>query len=123
VQQRLVVVNHPTLSEAPTFLGAFFTVSIRGQTRTNAGWTSGKGYSMRNFVFTSLLLALIGGIGAANAQAFGRVTVPVSGLRNDDGVVRCGLYAAPEAFPKAGQESRGSSPKSRGDRRRAFSTA
>jgi uncharacterized protein (DUF2141 family) len=62
---------------------------------------------MRNFVFTSLLLALIGGIGAANAQALGRVTVPVSGLRNDDGVVRCGLYAAPEAFPKAGQESRG----------------
>jgi uncharacterized protein (DUF2141 family) len=62
---------------------------------------------MRNFVFTSRLLALIGGIGAANAQALGRVTVPVSGLRNDDGVVRCGLYAAPEAFPKAGQESRG----------------
>jgi uncharacterized protein (DUF2141 family) len=62
---------------------------------------------MRNFVFTSLLLALIGGIGAANAQALGRVTVPVSGLRNDDGVVRCGLYAGAEAFPKAGQESRG----------------
>jgi uncharacterized protein (DUF2141 family) len=35
---------------------------------------------MRNFVFTSLLLALIGGIGAANAQALGRVTVPVSGV-------------------------------------------
>ena len=33
--------------------------------------------------------------------------MPVSGLRNDDGVVRCGLYAAPEAFPKAGQETRG----------------
>ena len=32
---------------------------------------------------------------------------PVSGLRNDNGVVRCGLYAGAEAFPKAGQESRG----------------
>jgi uncharacterized protein (DUF2141 family) len=62
---------------------------------------------MRNFVFTSLLLGLSGSIGAASAQAADRVSVPVSGLRNDDGVVRCGLYAGAEAFRKAGQESRG----------------
>lgn len=62
---------------------------------------------MRNFVFASLLLGFTAGMGAANAQAADRLSVPVSGLRNDDGVVRCGLYAGPEAFPKAGQESRG----------------
>jgi uncharacterized protein (DUF2141 family) len=62
---------------------------------------------MRNFVLTLLLLGSTAGIGAASAQAADRVSVPISGLRSDDGVVRCGLYAAPEAFPKAGQESRG----------------
>jgi uncharacterized protein (DUF2141 family) len=62
---------------------------------------------MRSIVFTSLLLGLTAGMAGAHAQAAGRISVPVSGLRNDDGVVRCGLYAAPEAFPKAGQESRG----------------
>jgi uncharacterized protein (DUF2141 family) len=62
---------------------------------------------MRNFVLTLLLLGSTAGIGAASAQAADRVSVPISGLRNDDGVVRCGLYGAPAAFPKAGQESRG----------------
>jgi uncharacterized protein (DUF2141 family) len=62
---------------------------------------------MRNIVFTSLLFGLTAGMAAANAQAVGRISVPVSGLRNDDGVVRCCLYAGAEAFPKAGQESRG----------------
>ena len=62
---------------------------------------------MRNIVFTSLLFGLTAGVAVANAQAADRISVPVSGLRNDDGVVRCGLYAAAEAFPKAGQESRG----------------
>ena len=61
---------------------------------------------MRNFVFTSLLLALTAGATAANAQAAGRLSVPVSGLRSDEGVVRCGLYAGAATFPKAGQESR-----------------
>ncbi len=62
---------------------------------------------MRKIVFTSLLLGLTAVVGAVSARAADRVAVPVSGLRNDDGVVRCGLYAAAEAFPKAGQESRG----------------
>jgi uncharacterized protein (DUF2141 family) len=62
---------------------------------------------MRNIVFTLLLFGLTAGMAGANAQAVGRISVPVSGLRNDDGVVRCGLYAGAEAFPKAGQESRG----------------
>jgi uncharacterized protein (DUF2141 family) len=62
---------------------------------------------MRKFAFTVLLFGLSAGVSAAQAQAAGRLSVPVSGLRNDEGVVRCGLYAAPEAFPKAGKESRG----------------
>ncbi len=62
---------------------------------------------MRTIVFTSLLFGLTAGVAAANAQAAGRISVPVSGVRNDNGVVRCGLYDGAEAFPKAGQESRG----------------
>ena len=62
---------------------------------------------MRNFVIASLLFGLTAVTGAVSAQAADRVSVPVSGLRSDDGVVRCGLYAGAEAFPKAGQESRG----------------
>ncbi len=62
---------------------------------------------MRSFVITSLLFGLTAVTGAAGAQAADRVSVPVSGLRSDDGVVRCGLYASAQAFPKAGQESRG----------------
>jgi uncharacterized protein (DUF2141 family) len=31
----------------------------------------------------------------------------VTGLRSNDGVVRCALYNTPAAFPKAGQEWRG----------------
>ena len=48
-----------------------------------------------------------GRLGAASAHAADRVAVPVSGLKNDEGVVRCGLYDGAQAFPKAGQESRG----------------
>jgi uncharacterized protein (DUF2141 family) len=62
---------------------------------------------MRHIAFTLLFLGLSAGMGAANAQAADRISVPVSGLHNDDGVVRCGLYAGAEAFPKAGQQSRG----------------
>ncbi len=61
---------------------------------------------MRNFAITMLCLGLSAGVSAANADA-GRLSVPVSGLKNDNGVVRCGLYDGPGAFPKAGQETRG----------------
>jgi uncharacterized protein (DUF2141 family) len=76
-----------------------------------------KGHSMRHLAFASLLLVgLTAGVGGADAQASGRLSVPVSGLRNDDGVVRCGLYAGAEAFPKAGGESRGVMAKIKGGR-------
>ncbi len=60
---------------------------------------------MRKIIFILLPLGLTTGMAAASAAD--RISVPVSGLRNDTGVLRCGLYAAAEAFPKAGQESRG----------------
>ena len=55
---------------------------------------------MRNIALISLFLGLSAGMGAANAQAADRISVPVSGLHNDDGVVRCGLYARAEPSPK-----------------------
>ena len=60
---------------------------------------------MRKIVFVLLPLAL--SMAAADARAADRISATVSGLRNDNGVVRCGLYAPAEAFPKAGKESRG----------------
>jgi uncharacterized protein (DUF2141 family) len=69
---------------------------------------------MRNLAFASLVLGLTAGMGGAGAEASDRISVPISGLRNDDGVVRCGLYAGPEAFPKAGGESRGAIAKIKG---------
>ena len=69
---------------------------------------------MRNLAFASLVLGLTAGMGGAGAEAANRISVPISGLRNDDGVVRCGLYAGPEAFPKAGRESRGAIAKIKG---------
>jgi Uncharacterized protein conserved in bacteria (DUF2141) len=41
------------------------------------------------------------------AQAPGRLSMTVTGLRSNDGVVRCALHNSPAAFPKAGQEWRG----------------
>lgn len=54
-----------------------------------------------------IFLGSIAGMGTASAQAADQISAPIAGLRNDAGVVRCGLYAAADAFPKAGQESRG----------------
>ncbi|MFI5015783.1 MAG: DUF2141 domain-containing protein [Hyphomicrobiales bacterium] len=55
----------------------------------------------------SLALGLTVAITAADAQAANKVAVSVTGIRNDNGVVRCGLYSKAEGFPKPGQESRG----------------
>jgi uncharacterized protein (DUF2141 family) len=78
---------------------------------------------MRSFVIASLLFGLTAVTGAASAQAADRVSVPVSGLRSDDGVVRCGLYAEPQVFPKAGQESRGVIAKIKGGQARFSKSA
>ncbi len=46
-------------------------------------------------------------VSAAMAQAPGRLSVSVSGLHSDNGVVRCGLYASADTFRKPGREVRG----------------
>jgi uncharacterized protein (DUF2141 family) len=69
---------------------------------------------MRKTVFGLLLFGLTAGMAAANGEASDRIWAPISGLRNENGVVRCGLYGSAEAFPKAGQESRGAIAKIKG---------
>jgi uncharacterized protein (DUF2141 family) len=58
-------------------------------------------------VFALAALALTLSTPTAMAQSGGRLIVDVSGLRNDNGVVRCGLFSSPDTFRKPGQEMRG----------------
>lgn len=61
---------------------------------------------MRNVICcTALALTLFAP--AAFAQSGGRISVNVSGLHNDNGVVRCGLFSSAATFRKPGQEMRG----------------
>lgn len=61
---------------------------------------------MRNvFIYATLGLGLAAT--AAMAQAPGRISVAVSGLHSDNGVVRCGLYDSADNFRKPGREVRG----------------
>jgi uncharacterized protein (DUF2141 family) len=50
---------------------------------------------------------VVAGIGEAGAQGANRVGVQVTGLRNDNGVVRCGLFASADGFGQPGREVRG----------------
>jgi uncharacterized protein (DUF2141 family) len=43
----------------------------------------------------------------AEAQQGNTIAVPVSGLRNNNGDVRCGLYNSAASFPKNGQQFQG----------------
>src|SRR5205807_6416222 len=58
---------------------------------------------LASILASTLLASTSGGL----AQAPGRLSMTVTGLRSNDGVVRCALYNSPAAFPKAGQEWRG----------------
>ena len=59
-------------------------------------------------VRTALALGMVAGtVAAVMAQAGGSINLTVTGLRNDNGSVRCGLYNSAGAFPQAGHESRG----------------
>jgi uncharacterized protein (DUF2141 family) len=63
---------------------------------------------MRNFHLAfPLVVAFCSSVVAANAQSAGRVSVSVSGVRNDNGSVRCGLYSSPNGFREPGQQLRG----------------
>lgn len=55
----------------------------------------------------TLVLAALAAAGSAVAQAGNTISVPVSGLRNSNGDVRCGLFNSAATFPKSGQELKG----------------
>jgi uncharacterized protein (DUF2141 family) len=60
------------------------------------------------FICAGLALGLaVSTVLSASAQSPGRLSVNVSGLHSDNGVVRCGLYASAESFRKPGRELRG----------------
>ena len=61
---------------------------------------------MRAFIATSLVLAAAA-IGNAAAQSGNEISVVVDGLRNDKGMVRCGLYASAVGFREPGKEMKG----------------
>ncbi len=55
-----------------------------------------------------LITALaLGAASAAYGQAGNAISVPVNGLRNNNGDVRCGLFNSAATFPKSGQEFQG----------------
>jgi uncharacterized protein (DUF2141 family) len=61
--------------------------------------------------FSKLGLALVFSVGlagaVAEAQQGNTISVPVSGLRNNTGDVRCGLYNSAATFPTNGQQFQG----------------
>ena len=61
---------------------------------------------MRTIIATSLVLAAAT-IGGAAAQSGNDISVVVDGLRNDKGMVRCGLYASAVGFREPGKELKG----------------
>lgn len=61
---------------------------------------------MRALIATSLVLAATA-IGGAAAQSGNVISVAVDGLRNDKGMVRCGLYASAVGFREPGKEMKG----------------
>lgn len=56
-----------------------------------------------------LVLGFVAGLAAvaADAQQANSISVPVSGLHNNNGNVRCGLYNSAATFPKDGQQFQG----------------
>jgi uncharacterized protein (DUF2141 family) len=61
---------------------------------------------MRALIATSLVL-VAAAIGNAAAQSGNQISVVVDGLRNDKGMVRCGLYASAVGFREPGKEMKG----------------
>jgi uncharacterized protein (DUF2141 family) len=60
---------------------------------------------MRTLLFPLVLvLALATG---ASAQSSGKLSVSITGVRNDSGSVRCGLYSSADGFREPGREMRG----------------
>src|SRR5437016_12785291 len=68
-----------------------------------------RGSEEMRFGIFGLVLACVVGLGsaAADAQQGNTISVPVSGLRNSNGDVRCGLFNSAATFPKDGQQFMG----------------
>jgi uncharacterized protein (DUF2141 family) len=62
---------------------------------------------MRATILAGCLATAMAAGGTAFAQQGNDITVPVEGLRNDLGVVRCGLYNSPNGFREPGKEFKG----------------
>jgi len=62
---------------------------------------------MRIVKFGLSMALVIGTATTASAQAGNQISVPIQGLRNNQGVVRCGLYASAAGFRQPGKEFRG----------------
>jgi uncharacterized protein (DUF2141 family) len=64
---------------------------------------------MQRFLSAMVLsgILLLGLAPLARSQATGQIAVTVANLRNDNGVLRCGLYAGADGFRKPGREYRG----------------
>ena len=63
---------------------------------------------MRSRILAAAIV-LAGGFAAAgvDAQQGNTISVVVSGLRDNTGSVRCGLFNSAATFPKSGQEAKG----------------
>ncbi len=62
---------------------------------------------MRALLSPVLLALILGAATAASAQSHGRLSVSVTGARNDSGSMRCGLYSSADGFREPGREMRG----------------
>jgi uncharacterized protein (DUF2141 family) len=58
-------------------------------------------------LWLSVALAVASLTSPANAQSGSRLSVTITGLRSDQGTVRCGLYVTADSFRQPGREFRG----------------
>jgi uncharacterized protein (DUF2141 family) len=59
---------------------------------------------MRSLLVPFALALAFGAASAASAQSHGKLNVPVAGVRNDNGSVRCGLYSSANGFREPGRD-------------------
>jgi uncharacterized protein (DUF2141 family) len=62
---------------------------------------------MKSVLLPLLMAFALGAATAASAQSHGRLSVSVTGARNDSGSMRCGLYSSADGFREPGREMRG----------------
>ena len=64
--------------------------------------------NMRKVLYPVAALSCLLGLNFAQAGGSGSIVVPVSGVQDDNGVVRCGLYNSADGFREPGEEFKGS---------------